>query len=737
MSLDTSISGNEKIIRNQSMQLMGSTILYGSNVYHEDTVLLQKVQMGILRGQSTTLAGKEFAQDYLDRFISKLNVVPAYKFNTNFLNKLHSSEGATFEETLLESILNIEAAIAYVTHDFIPIEFTKIVEKFSSDEVSLIWESHNPIISREAAKVALHGLLGLLSKEICAGLSLHSVNFEHSFSKLKERAKKWQISTTTSVILMEARQRKIPYETLGAPLLRLGQGNKQKMIYASIPENTSFIAAHLCRNKRKSNRYLMQQDLPVPKQIKVNTVEKAIEAAKRLGFPVVLKPIRGKQANGVTVGLNSSQEIARAFNRAQTSSTNVIMEKFVQGDVYRLLVINGKFIAALKLEPPSVIGDGRKSISKLIGELNNDSRRNDILLYKVEIDDELLEVIARNKYSLHTILKEGEILRLRSAANAAIGGFHTDVTDIVHPDNQEMAIRAANLMGLSVGGVDFISKDIGSSYKEIGGSIIEMNARPGFCMHTYPRYGKTQPVAKAMLDMVFPGGDNGQIQKLIVVGSRRTNAIAQKTEKIIHMKGVSVGLLTKSKICINNHYEKIGKSKTRVALYRLLRNPAVESVITTTSPNRIVENGLQLSRVNIAAILNSEDSIDPETYQQCIEVIAKSKPNTIILDAENQAALKCLNEKEHENIVLIAIDTNIANAVLKNNKPNLIIMREKKDIHGSIVIRNQERILGKILLREIDCKNIEEVRHVKNKMFSIAMAYSYGISIKKIKQALL
>ena len=287
----------------------------------------------------------------------------------------------------------------------------------------------------------------------------------------------------------------------------MGYGKHQQRIQATITSQTTHIAVEMSCDKEQTNKVLGGLGLPVPKQRMVRTEEGALSAAKSLGFPLVVKPLDGNHGRGISINLNSMDEIKEAFVEANKISRYVLLEQFATGFDHRMLVVDGKLVAVAKRVPGHVIGDGKHTVEQLIDIVNEDPRRgvgHAKVLTRLELDYQANTLLTIAGYDKDTILKNNEICYLRSTANLSTGGTAIDVTDIVHPDNRDMAERAINAIGLDVGGVDFLIDDIAESYHEIGGAICEVNAAPGFRMHVAPSEGRSRDVAGAVVDMLFP-----------------------------------------------------------------------------------------------------------------------------------------------------------------------------------------------------------------------------------------
>ena len=288
-------------------------------------------------------------------------------------------------------------------------------------------------------------------------------------------------------------------------LVQFGHGKYQRRIQATITSETRHIAVELASDKEETNRILRDAGLPVPLQYDVYSERNAIRASRRIGFPVVIKPYNANHGRGVSIGLKSDEEVKVAFAKAREHSRCVLVESYVPGFDHRMLVINGELIAVAKRVPGHVVGDGARTIAELVDIVNQDPRRgvgHEKVLTRLELDHQAKRLMEAAGYTADSVLVEGEVFYLRSTGNLSTGGTAIDMTDSCHPDNREMAIRAAKTIGLDVAGVDFLTPDITRSYKDVGGGICEVNAAPGFRMHIAPSEGTPRNVAGKVIDML-------------------------------------------------------------------------------------------------------------------------------------------------------------------------------------------------------------------------------------------
>jgi cyanophycin synthetase len=640
----------------------GTATLRGCNLYHERTVQWVDLDLGVLDDKTSGCCGPKFADRFIARFHDPAQTPPTARLDPAFLEALRSTDGAPFEQVLLEAILAVERRLAFARRDFVPIAMAR-VESIASPErsrqVRLIWESTHSKQSRAAARLALSGVLDLVPHSLGAVVEGESPDFDAALAALCQRASRYQTSTTTSVIALAAHVRGIPWESISGPHLLLGHGSVQRIVYSSVPPGATLAATQLSRNKQKTTRRLAQLGLPVTRQILVASTDEALAAAEKLGMPVVMKPRKGKQAGGVTVGIVHAEEIAGAFERAREAGSGVLVEDFVQGNTYRLLVIGGRFVAALEISVPTVVGDGSKRIDALIEMLNRDPKRNGVHLFPVEVDDDLRDCLARNGRTLSDVLPAGVEVPLRTAANVACGGIHRDVTDRVHASHRELAERAAAALDLSVTGIDVVSIDIGQPCDEAHTRILEVNARPGLCMHTFPRHGHGRDVAGAMLEQMFPAGAAGRIPTALVIGQRGAGAVARELDAMLRGSGKTTGLITRSATVLAGQPLPADQQRPHEALTVMRRDPRLQALVAATSPRRAVAVGLTLGHADAVALLAATAQDDVEVYRHAVALAARVTRGPIVVAADNITALRLLREMqgtgavEPEQVILV------------------------------------------------------------------------------------
>lgn len=419
---------------------------------------------------------------------------------------------------------------------------------------------------------------------------------------------------STQSIINEAKKRNIPYKGMeNGSLILLGQGANQKMIRASMTCGTSNFGVETAGDKDETKKLLAKAYIPVPKGDVVRTEEGLREAIAEIGFPVVIKPIDGNHGRGITTNILTTEQALAAFEIARTVSDDIIIEKYIEGDDYRFLVINYKLVAVAKRTPAMVMGNGESTIMQLIEQTNADPRRGDgheKVMTTIKVD-KVTEVILKEKnLSLESVLPLGEILFLKDTANISTGGTSTDVTDMVHPDNVFMAERIASIMKLDICGFDVVAKDVTVPIDGNNGAVIEVNACPGFRMHLSPSKGLARNVAEPVIDMLFPAGKQARIPLVAITGTNGKTTTTRLTAHIAKTAGHKVGYITTDGIYIQGHAVHYGDCTGSQSAATILTDPTVDFAVLECARGGILRSGLGFDHCDISIVTNiSEDHL--------------------------------------------------------------------------------------------------------------------------------
>ena len=495
-------------------------------------------------------------------------------------------------------------------------------------------------------------------------------NMDEDIQRLREIREDTRLGPSTGCIVDEAAKRGIPYIRLNKhSLVQLGYGVNQKRIRATIASTTGNIAVDIACDKEETKNLLGAAEIPVPKGDVVRTEEGLQDAIDRIGYPCVIKPIDGNHGKGNTTNIIDWEMALKAFAAAKHYGRSVIVEKYITGFDFRILVINYKFICAALRTPASVVGDGKNTIQHLLDEVNKDPRRgygHEKVLTQITIDDFTKIMLDEKGYTLETIPAKGELVLLKPTANLSTGGTSTDVTDEVHPANIMMCERIAKIIGLDICGIDIMATDLRTPVKENGGAILEVNAAPGFRMHIDPSVGLPRNVAEPVVDMLFPKGSAGTIPIIAITGTNGKTTTTRLTAHIAKTAGYKVGYTTSDGVYIQNQMMMKGDCTGPVSSTFVLKDPTVDFAVLECARGGILKNGLAFQNCDVAVVTNiSADHIGLGGIDS-MEQMAKVKqvvPETVfnhgyaILNADDdlvyamKEGLKC-------NIAYFSMDEN-------------------------------------------------------------------------------
>lgn len=442
-----------------------------------------------------------------------------------------------------------------------------------------------------------------------------SYNIEEDISHLKKIFTAQNFGPSTSSIVKEALKRKIPVKRMNeGSLITFGYGNKQKKIRATILDSTSGIGIEIASNKEETKTLLANAYIPVPNGVLVYDEEDIKKMIHKVGFPIVIKPIDGNHGRGVSTNIQNMEQVIAAYHIAKSESSEVIMEEFIPGFDYRLLVINYKLVAAAKRTPAMVIGDGISTITELVQQVNKEPDRGDgheKTLTKITVDEITRNILTKKNLSLESVLPMGEILFLKNSANISTGGTSTDVTDSVHPYNIFLAERISRLLNLDICGIDIVASDINIPLSREVGGIVEVNASPGLRMHLNPAHGTARDVAEPIVEMMFPANDNGRIPVVAITG---TNGKTTTTRLIAHLAkhagGHKVGYTTTDGIYIQDYAVCYGDCTGSQSAGTVLQDPTIDFAVLECARGGILRTGLGFDSCDISIVTNiTEDHL--------------------------------------------------------------------------------------------------------------------------------
>ncbi|MGB1729625.1 MAG: cyanophycin synthetase [Crocinitomicaceae bacterium] len=562
---------------------------------------------------------------------------------------------------------------------------------------------------------------------------------------MKEIREDVRLGPSTASIVDEAVSRDIPFLRLGRnSLIQLGAGVNQMRFQATITCKTSNIAVDIACNKEQTKKMLDDASIPVAKGDICYDEEDLKDTIDDIGYPIVIKPLDGNHGKGASINVTNWEDAVKGLKHAKEYSRRVIVEKFVTGFDFRVLVINNEVIAAAQRVPAHVIGNGKNTIQELIDITNEDPRRgygHENVLTEITIDRTTERLIENAGYTLDSVLPEGETLYLKSTANLSTGGTSVDVTDLMHPENVFIAERISRVIGLDICGIDIMAPNLTQSLKENGGVILEVNAAPGFRMHLAPSEGLPRNVAAPVIDMLYPPGKPSRIPIISVTGTNGKTTTTRLISHIVKNNGYRVGFTTSDGIYIQNHMMEKGDTTGPISAEYILKDPTVEFAVLETARGGILRSGLGFKVCDIGVITNiQEDHLGISDIHDLKDL---SRVKSVVVESVKKDGWAVLNG-EDENCLEIAksLSCNVALFSLDENCPAII----EHCAEGGIAAIYEN---GFITIKKGDWKiRVERATHIPltlngkakfmiaNVLAATLSAYLYGFKTEDIKLSL-
>ena len=565
-------------------------------------------------------------------------------------------------------------------------------------------------------------------------------------------AQRRALGPSTASLVKAAEERGIPWLRLNEQsLIQLGHGKYQQRIQATVTGRTSHIAVELAQDKEETNKILAQCGLPVPQQELVRSADRAVRAAEKLGYPVVTKPYNGNHGRGISVNLATPEAVRAGFEAAAEHSSAVIVETFVQGEDHRLLVVNGELVAATLRTPGRVVGDGLHSVRALVDTVNQDPRRgvgHEKVMTRIEMDAQAEMMLKRQDLTPDDTPAAGRAVLLRSTANLSTGGTATDVTDVIHPDNREMAVRAIKAIGLDVGGVDFLCPDITESYKTVGGGICEVNAAPGFRMHVAPSVGTPRDAAGPVIDMLFPQGSPSRVPIAGITGTNGKTTTSRMLAHITKMAGYTPGLTTTDGVYIDGQRTVEGDMTGPVATRMVLADPSIDIAVLELARGGLLRAGMGVPYINVGAVLNVKSDhlglrgID--TLEQLAEVkriVVEVARDCAVLNADDDNVIRMSAHTDAKHLCYVTTDPQHANSgaiVREHIRAGGRACALEHGVNGQMItLYDKGRHIPLMWTHLIPATMEGRAMHnVQNAMFAAALAFSLDIKLDAIRQGL-
>jgi cyanophycin synthetase len=585
-----------------------------------------------------------------------------------------------------------------------------------------------------------------IAQQLCQS-ALDSTPFDlaDALSKLKDLDEDVRLGPSTGSIVDAAVARGIPFSRMTeGSMVRFGWGSKQRRIQAAEMDITSAISEAIAQDKQLTKRLLAAAGVPVPGGRPVTDADDAWKAACEIGLPVVVKPNDGNQGKGITVNITNQADLLKAYAAAREFRDDILVERYLPGNDFRLLVVGDKLVAAARRDPPKVVGDGVHTITQLVEQVNSDPRRgsgHSTSLTKIRFDDIARACLATQGFDAESIPAKGQRVNLRNNANLSTGGSATDVTDDVHPDVAARAVAAAHMVGLDICGVDVVCDSILRPLEEQGGGMVEVNAAPGLRMHLAPSFGKGRDVGGAIISSMFKPGQNGRIPVVAVTGTNGKTTTVRLISHLLSRNGMCVGMTNTDGVYVGGQVIDTGDCSGPKSARSVLLHPDVDAAVLETARGGVLREGLAFDRCDVAVVtnvgsgdhlgLNYITTVDDLAVLKRVIVQNVSPKGTAVLNAADpnvaSMASKCKGavtfftaDKFHP-----VMATHRAQGQAVVYVENGCVIATKGDFTHSIPLANIPVTMGGAIGFQVD-----------NVMASVAAAWALGIDWRIIESGL-
>jgi cyanophycin synthetase len=725
------------------MRILDRAVYVGPSLYAHFPVIRLEVDLGPLEAWPSAKLGPAF----IDRLIEALPGLHehgcSYGEPGGFIRRLREDEGTWMGHILEHVAIELQNVAGE------PVTFGKTRGAGAEGTYHVLYQYEQEDVGLEAGRLGITLLHSLLPPELQPEGSVPGdFDFAAERDEFIRFAQRRALGPSTMSLVRAAEDRRIPWIRLNEQsLIQFGHGRFQQRIQATITSRTSHIAVELASDKEETNRILAHLGLPVPRQRLVQREDDAVAAAERIGYPVVVKPFNANHGRGISIHLTTDEQVRTAFEVAREHSRSVIVESFITGDDHRMLVVNGELVAVSKRVPGHVMGDGVHTIEQLMEEVNRDPRRgigHEKVLTRLVLDHQAETLLAKKGYTKDTVPAEGERVFLRSTGNLSTGGTATDVTDLVHPDNVEMAERAVKAIGLDVGGVDFLTTDITESYKDIGGAICEINAAPGYRMHMAPSEGRPRDVAGPTLDMLFPPGSPSRIPIAAVTGTNGKTTTARMLAHIQKLAGHHVGLTSTDGVYIDGQRTVSGDMTGPVATRMVLSDPNVDVAVLEIARGGLLRAGMGVRHCDVGAVLNVKaDHLGLrgigtlEDLAKVKRIVVEVARDTAILNADDALCLKMADYTSAKHLCYVTMDPThaLVGEHIRAGGRGVVL---ESGIKGQMITIYDHGSHIPLLWTHLIPATLEgrALHNVQNAMFAAAMAFSMGLKLEDIRHGL-
>ena len=584
-----------------------------------------------------------------------------------------------------------------------------------------------------------------LAVQLChAAIGRVGFDLEAAIAQLHELDEDVRLGPSTGSIVDAAVARGVPIRRLtDGSLVQFGWGAKQRRIQAAEIDTTSAIAESIAQDKDLTKSLLHAAGVPVPMGSPALSMEEAWAVAQDVGLPVVVKPQDGNQGKGVSVNITDRAAFDKAYATAARYGT-VMVEKFLPGHDYRLLVVGNKLVAAARREPPLVVGDGKHTVRQLVDLVNADPRRgtgHSTSLTKIRFDDIAIGRLHEQNLEPESVPEKGRRVILRNNANLSTGGTATDVTDDVHPEVAARVIEAAQMVGLDICGVDVVCESVMRPLEEQNGGIVEVNAAPGLRMHISPSYGKGRDVGKAVIDHMYPDGDNGRVPVIAVTGTNGKTTTVRLTAHLLRAQGMRVGMTNTDGVYVNGRQTDSGDCSGPRSARNVLMHPDVDAAVFETARGGLLREGLAFDRCKVAIVtnmgagdhlgLNYITTLEDLSVLKRVIVLNVEPGGTAVLNAADPAVVSMAHHCPGD-VTFFALDGNQPVLAAHRAQGKRVVFTED----GAIVAQKGKQIF-RIPLAQVPLTRQGQIGfQTENVMAAVAAAWAVNVPWDAIAQGL-
>ncbi len=708
------------------MRILDITTYKGRNIYSHFPVIKIVLDIGKYANTPTNKING-FNERLIKAFPGLKTNRCGLGYEGGFLEKLQS--GTYLAHVIEHMILEMQTMAGYD----VSYGKTRMVDEPSKSNI--IYEYLNEVCGLECGKAAVY-IAGCFIKNA-------NVNIDGILAYIKEVSAESELGPSTASIVSEAKKRGIPVSRFGfESMVHLGYGKYRRTIQATLTDKTSCIAVDISSNKHLTKTLLRDNSIPVPYGRLAFSEISTLLAAKEIGTPVAVKPHNGNQGKGVHLNLNKQRDIKAAFRDALRYSHSVIVEKYVTGKDYRVLVVGDKVCAVSERLPASIIGDGMHTINELIDIANQDTNRgenHEKPLTKIRLDTVAQRLLRRYQLSPRSVPKSGEIIKLRENGNLSTGGIAIDKTDIIHPENAQLAVRAAAVLGIDIAGIDFVTEDISVPIHDNGGVIVEVNTAPGIRMHLFPSEGTPRNVAKDIIDFIYPNDDVLDFPIVSVTGTNGKTTTTRLIAYGLSLHGRSVGMTTTSGTYINGKCIHKGDDTGPVSAKAVLSNKTVDAAVLETARGGIVRSGLGYELADVGIVTNIADdhlgvgdvkTLEDLAFVKALVVEAVKKDGYAVLNADDPMTPYIL-ERVKRKVILFTKDYTKAKDAFGSG---IIYVCPE---NGTIIIRELDAVIPIVNVKDIPITNKGTIIcNIENSLAAVAALHALKVPAGMIAAAL-